>query len=51
VFREVFEPLGVPVAVDLPFGHCDHHLPWAVGARAVIDGDRGTIEMLEPAAG
>ena len=45
-----FEPLGVPVVTDLPFGHCDRHLTWPVGARAVLDADRGRIELLESAA-
>jgi muramoyltetrapeptide carboxypeptidase len=47
VFEEILAPLRVPIVMELPFGHVDHHLPWAVGARAAIDGDRGEIELLE----
>ena len=50
VVRETFEASGIPIVLDLPFGHCDHHLPWPVGGRAVIDGDRGRVETIESAA-
>lgn len=47
VIEEILAPLGIPIVSELPFGHVDHHLPWAFGARAAIDGDRGEIELLE----
>jgi muramoyltetrapeptide carboxypeptidase len=47
VLEELLRPLGVPVVVCLPFGHCDAQLPWPVGGRAAIDGDGGAIELLE----
>ncbi|MCP4038224.1 MAG: LD-carboxypeptidase [bacterium] len=47
VCEEILTPLGVPIVSELPFGHCDHHLPWALGSRAAIDADRGEIELLE----
>ena len=47
VIEEILAPLGVPIVNELPFGHADHNLPWALGARAAIDGDRGEIELLE----
>jgi muramoyltetrapeptide carboxypeptidase len=47
VVEEILAPLGVPIVCELPFGHVDHNLPWALGARAAIDGDRGEIELLE----
>jgi muramoyltetrapeptide carboxypeptidase len=47
VIEEILSPLGIPIVSELPFGHADHHLPWALGARAAIDGDRGEIELLE----
>ncbi len=47
VIEEVLAPLGVPIVAELPFGHVDDHVPWGVGARAAIDGDRGEIELLE----
>ncbi len=47
VLEELLTPLGVPIVCELPFGHADENLAWAVGVRAAIDGDRGEIEMLE----
>lgn len=47
VIEEILTPLGIPIVSELPFGHADHNLPWALGARAAIDGDRGEIELLE----
>ncbi|MDP6977079.1 MAG: LD-carboxypeptidase [Myxococcota bacterium] len=47
VCEELLAPLGVPIVSGLPFGHCDENMPWALGARAAIDGDRGEIELLE----
>lgn len=47
VIKEILTPLGLPVVCELPFGHTDHNLPWALGARAAIDADRGEIELLE----
>jgi muramoyltetrapeptide carboxypeptidase len=49
VIEELLSPLGIPIVCELPFGHSDCNLSWAVGARAGIDGDRGEIEMLEVA--
>ena len=48
-FREIFEPLGIPVVSELPFGHGAKNFCWPVGARAAIDGDRGELELLESA--
>jgi muramoyltetrapeptide carboxypeptidase len=50
VLREFFEPLGVPVVSDLPFGHCDRHMPWSLGGLGIVDGDRGVVEMIDSAA-
>lgn len=49
LFREVFGGLGVPVVVDLPFGHGGQNRPWPFGGRAALDGDRGELEWLESA--
>lgn len=49
VLRDVLEPLGVPVVIDLPFGHGPCNLAWPHGGRAAIDGDRGEVELLESA--
>jgi muramoyltetrapeptide carboxypeptidase len=47
VVEEILRPLGIPIVVDLPFGHVDANLLWPFGGRAAIDGDRGEIELLE----
>jgi muramoyltetrapeptide carboxypeptidase len=47
VVEEVLAPLGLPLVLDLPFGHARPNLPWPVGARAAIDGERGELVVLE----
>lgn len=47
VIEEVLAPLGLPLVLGLPFGHGRPNLPWPVGARAAIDGERGEIVVLE----
>jgi muramoyltetrapeptide carboxypeptidase len=47
VILEALLPLGVPLVLDLPFGHGRPNLPWAMGVRAALDGDRGILGMLE----
>jgi muramoyltetrapeptide carboxypeptidase len=47
VIGDVFRPLGVPFVSGLPFGHVRSNAPWAVGCRATIDGDVGSIQILE----
>ena len=42
-----FTPLGVPVAVGLPFGHAGPNVPLPVGARAVWDGGTRTLVLEE----
>ena len=49
IFKQILEPLGVPVVSELPFGHGAKNFCWPVGARAAIDGDRGELELLESA--
>lgn len=49
LFREVFGGLGVPVVMDLPFGHGGSNRPWPFGGRAALDGARGELEWLESA--
>jgi muramoyltetrapeptide carboxypeptidase len=52
-FREILldlvEPLGVPVLAGAPVGHVDQQWTVPLGARARLDGDSGTLEVLEPA--
>ncbi|MEE8580542.1 MAG: LD-carboxypeptidase [Myxococcota bacterium] len=47
VLDEILTPLGIPIVADLAFGHADHNLVWPFGGRALIDGERGEIEVLE----
>jgi muramoyltetrapeptide carboxypeptidase len=49
VFKERLSELGVPVVVDLPFGHVDLHATIPIGARARLDGDNGDLSVLEAA--
>ncbi len=47
VIGDVFRPLGVPFVTGLPFGHVRSNATWAVGCRATIDGDAGSIHIME----
>lgn len=49
LFAEVFGGLGIPVVMDLPFGHGAMNRPWPFGGRAALDGARGELEWLESA--
>ena len=49
IFGDVFGDLGVPVVLDLPFGHGGRNLPWPFGGRGALDGTRGELEWLESA--
>jgi len=49
LFSQALGSRGVPVLLDLPFGHREHNLCWPMGGRAAIDGDRGEVELLESA--
>lgn len=48
VVAAALEPLGVPLVTGLPFGHGSPNLPWPVGARGLLDGERGELVLLEP---
>jgi len=47
VVEEVLAPLGLPLVLGLPFGHGRPNLPWPVGVRGAIDGERGEVAVLE----
>jgi muramoyltetrapeptide carboxypeptidase len=47
VIAEIAGALRIPLVTGLPFGHCKENFAWPVGARATIDGARGTLELLE----
>jgi muramoyltetrapeptide carboxypeptidase len=46
---ELATRLGVPAVVDLPFGHIEHNWTIPLGARARLDGDAGTLTLIEAA--
>lgn len=48
VFEILPREVPGPVVVDLPFGHVADHRALAVGVRAELDGDRGTLTLVEP---
>lgn len=49
VYRQHLEPLGVPVMVGLPCGHGKHLATLPLGAKARLDADKLTLEVLETA--
>ena len=49
LFEEAFGSLGIPVVMDLPFGHVDGNRPWPFAGRGALDGSRGELEILESA--
>ncbi|MDX1650738.1 MAG: LD-carboxypeptidase [Myxococcota bacterium] len=49
VVREALAPLGIPFVTGLPSGHGTPNLPWPMGGRAVLDGERGELVPLEAA--
>ena len=49
VLRDFAERVGVPTVVDLPFGHVEHNWTLPIGVRAALDGNDGTLTLLEAA--
>ncbi len=49
VLSDYFTPLGIPVVLGLPFGHVADQWTLPIGTRARLDGDAGTLEVLEGA--
>lgn len=49
LLAEVFEPLGVPTVMDLPFGHGKQNWTLPLGVRARLDAGTGSLEILESA--
>jgi muramoyltetrapeptide carboxypeptidase len=49
LFGELLGPLGVPVALGLPFGHGRENWTLPLGVPARLDADAGTLELLEGA--
>lgn len=48
VLRERLGDVGIPVVAELPFGHDGPNAALPVGRQACLDGDRGTLTLLEP---
>jgi muramoyltetrapeptide carboxypeptidase len=49
VLATYFAPLEIPVAYGFPVGHIEAQWTLPLGVRARLDGDRGEVEILEPA--
>jgi muramoyltetrapeptide carboxypeptidase len=49
VLSELAVRLGVPAVVDLPFGHIEHNWTLPISGRAQLDGDAGTLTLVEAA--
>jgi len=49
VLEHYFGDLGVPVAYGFPIGHVEEQWTLPIGARARLDADAATLELLEPA--
>ena len=47
VLEERLLPLKIPVVSGLPFGHVPHNATLPVGARAILDANRGTLSLAE----
>jgi muramoyltetrapeptide carboxypeptidase len=46
---ELITPLGIPALANLPCGHGKHMATMPLGARARVDGDAKTLEIVEAA--
>jgi muramoyltetrapeptide carboxypeptidase len=49
LFLDRLGRLGVPVLAGLPFGHVDENWTLPFGTKARLDGETGTVTLLEPA--
>lgn len=47
VFEQLLVPTGLPVLVDLPFGHTRNNLAMPIGAQVSIDPDKKVMTLLE----
>jgi muramoyltetrapeptide carboxypeptidase len=48
ILDELIAPLGVPAIANVPVGHGKHMATIPLGARARLDADAKTLEILEP---
>ena len=49
LLQEFFQPFGIPVVQNLPFGHHGNNLLMPIGARVRIETHGRTLTILEPA--
>jgi len=49
VLTELAGWLQVPAVTNLPFGHVPHNCTLPVGSRALLDADRGALDLIEAA--
>ncbi len=47
IFEAVVAPVGKPTVVNAPFGHGPKKVTLPLGARAVVDGTKGTLTVVE----
>ena len=47
IVEERLKPLGLPMVIDFPFGHAKNMLTLALGIRAELDADAGTLPFTE----
>ena len=51
VLRDRLCDLGIPIVSDLPFGHDGSNAALPVGVMAVLDGDQGSLSVVEEGRG
>jgi muramoyltetrapeptide carboxypeptidase len=51
VLEDLLGDLGIPVAHGFPFGHVEDNWTLPFGARARLDANAGTLEVLEAGVG
>ena len=49
ILDELIAPLGIPAIANVPVGHGKHMATVPLGARARLDADAKTLEIVEPA--
>ena len=49
ILDELIAPLGIPAIANVPVGHGKHMATIPLGARARLDADAKTLEIVEPA--
>ena len=47
IFADLLVPLGVPVLLNVPFGHGKRKATFPLGVRALLDGNAGRFFLTE----